>query len=264
MHIGAHPTVPQPTTPPQSQVSRGPGGEIVINAGAGDDKIAIARLAENIYGVRINGERHRFSRDEMRRLTVRGGAGKDQIRIAKNMDIPVRVEGNAGDDMIFNNANGAQISGGQGEDLILNRASGVLIQGGAQRDHIDSQGHFNTVRGGRGRDVLFSQGHHNHLAGGQGDDEINAVGNKNVLRGNAGADRMFAVGPENLAMGDAGWNHVGVLATLQPQLGGWQQPGAQARDLRSQPWGQNGFSNMRGVMQWAVELATALLFGGPR
>jgi Ca2+-binding RTX toxin-like protein len=225
-----NPQQPQHATEPP-QLTRDPNGPITLQAGAGNDRIRVLGLGDGRYGVTVNEHQFAFTREEMARLTIHAGDGDNDIRIHRNVDVPISVKSGAGNDRVFNASNGAMIDTGAGDDLIRNRAHGVKIHGGEGNDLIDHRGTGATLSGGAGDDQIRAFGEQNLVQGGDGHDALHAFGNGNYIRGGAGNDIGWVNGTGNRLEGNAGedalfasgaynqiqaqyqgqWDHVGVL-----------------------------------------------------
>ena len=251
----------------EANVRRNKDGQIILDAGAGNDRIDVARLKdrENFYGVTVNGQLHEFARKEMMRLTIKAGAGDDRVFVDPNVDVPIRVDAGRGNDRVINQANGARIDGGAGDDHLINFSSATHVRGGQGNDTVNSHGIFNTLEGGAGRDDIYSRGDADFVSGGAGNDKLNAWGSGNLIRGGRGNDYGFAFGPNNAVLGDGGWNQVGVLNPAaqndffqDPFIGQLLGALLQGALGNSGVWGSidRGFPG-----NWALDATAALLSG---
>lgn len=137
--------------------------QLELNLGRGHDDLSVRKLDNGRYRFDVidqsTGQRQIFDLrpDQVARLTVKMGKGRDKAVINSNVDIPFRLEGNRGRDEIHNAADGMELRGGRGGDYINNAGLGTHIVGGRGRDQIDDHGYGGTVnlRGG-GRDSYNS------------------------------------------------------------------------------------------------------------
>jgi Ca2+-binding RTX toxin-like protein len=198
----------------QASVSKDFGGNITLNAGCGADQIDVNRAANGLYNVSVNGQSFMFTREEMSRLTIKGGSGNDRINVGPGVDVPVKVDGGRGSDTLFNASHGSTIQGGTGRDEIRSFGSGNNIQGGWGNDFITSNGNFNQVGGGFGHDRIGAVGYGNNVQGGFGWDRIGVLGGGNVANGGFGFDSVSAYGPGNACFGGPGFDAVRNLGAL--------------------------------------------------
>ncbi len=107
-------------------------GTVTIDTGDGNDDVK-ASLNENTgeVTIEINGQKHTYSAEDAKNITIRTNGGNDRVEIDPNMQIPVTVEGGNGDD---------------------------FIQGGAGNDHLDGGAGNDEISGGKGRDMLVPGG----------------------------------------------------------------------------------------------------------
>jgi|JI10StandDraft_1071094.scaffolds.fasta_scaffold394679_2 Ca2+-binding RTX toxin-like protein len=204
----------------QASVSKDFGGNITLNAGCGADQIDVNRAANGLYNVSVNGQSFMFTREEMSRLTIKGGSGNDRINVGPGVDVPVKVDGGRGSDTLTNWSNGAKIDGGSGNDRIFNASHGSTIQGGTGRDEIRSFGSGNNIQGGWGNDFITSNGNFNQVGGGFGHDRIGAVGYGNNVQGGFGWDRIGVLGGGNVANGGFGFDSVSAYGPGNACFGG--------------------------------------------
>jgi Ca2+-binding RTX toxin-like protein len=107
------------------------GAKLTIDAGAGDDDIRVSKKGPDEYLVTVNGQEFTLTKEEMKNLEIKGGAGNDRIIIDPSVDVAIQVDGGKGDDQILNFADRTRITGGSGSDFILNTGKDVEIDRGA-------------------------------------------------------------------------------------------------------------------------------------
>ncbi len=228
----APPPAPPPDLATEASVNR-VGGKVVIDAGAGDDRIAVnqdAKTGDVI--VSVNGAERRFSGADRDNLVIRAGDGNDNVTVGNGVRVNLTLEGGNGNDTIAvdagvtreqtirGEAGDDNITGGGGADTIEAGAGNDTVNGGAGRDYINGSGGDDTLAGGDGDDVIYGgdgndsiagNAGNDYLEGSQGDDSIDGgegsdvlsggIGDDN-LRGGAGDDALYAgQGRDNIAGG---------------------------------------------------------------
>lgn len=131
------------------------GGRLELDLGRGNDNLHVRKLRNGLYRFdthdKTTGRRQRFdlTRDQVSRLTVKMGRGKDKAVIDASVDQPFSLQGNGGRDEIYNAAHGMRLDGGKRKDKIVNSGSFVHMRG----DRITDHGMYNSVDlRGSGRD----------------------------------------------------------------------------------------------------------------
>jgi hypothetical protein len=170
-------------------------GSVDISTGPGDDRITLRRENKDQYAVDIeDGERSEtllFERAGLRELTVHGGSGDDRLSVEEGFgDVPIRLDGEGGDDLFDNGSSGTTMSGGPGDDGFFNPEPGTSahLQGGGGDDEIINEAYLAQIDGGPGDDGVFSRGDGTVIRGGPGDDQIESHGEDVVVRGGGGSD----------------------------------------------------------------------------
>lgn len=187
------------------------GSDIVIDAGAGDDKIGVTQDAKGNVVVSVNGQSKTFSGADRDHLVIRAGDGNDSITVGKGVAVQLRIEGGAGNDTIevdknvkagqkiFGNDGDDKIQGGGGNDKIEAGAGNDTVDGGAGDDYINGSTGDDKLYGGAGNDVVYGgdgkdtlQGNagDDYLEGGKGDDSISGGAGKDVVSGGIGDDAL--------------------------------------------------------------------------
>lgn len=215
------------------------GGKIIIDAGAGDDRIGVSQNAgTGDITVSVNGATRTFTGADRDNLVIRAGDGNDRVTVGRGVTVQLTLEGGAGNDRIEVNENvatGQKIFGGAGDDRIQGGIGGDKIEadagndtvdGGAGDDYINgSLGNdrltgsagSDVIYGGDGRDTISGNAGTDYLEGGRGNDEISGGGDADVvsggtgddrLRGGAGNDRIYAGRGTDRIYGDSGSNTI--------------------------------------------------------
>lgn len=167
------------------------GDQVVIDAGAGADQVAVqvdpftGRLV-----VVVNGERRTFDRGTQ--LVLRTGEGDDQVFMAESLAVGVTVLGGTGHDRIRSGAGADRLLGGTGDDRVESGAGADFISLGDGNDYGYSFTGDDVITGGAGRDVIYGGAGHDRLSGGEDDD---------YLEGGTGNDRLGDVAGDDVLSG---------------------------------------------------------------
>jgi Ca2+-binding RTX toxin-like protein len=136
-----------------------------------------------------------------------GGDGNDIIDARATLYID-EIDGGAGDDTIYTNANGYSgfqstiVNGGDGNDSIT--ANGT-IDGGAGDDiiHVLDSGYSGPIAGDDGNDTIYGSSNADEIDGGAGNDNIDGGGGDDVLTGGSGDDVLTGgAGNDRFIVGD--------------------------------------------------------------
>ena len=167
---------------------------------------------DSSFVVAINGKSRTFRANDVRRVVVRLGRGADTFdylcvpgdfwrepdpiivdpgpgpivppRPVRFIDLPVRVEGGAGDDSVLGSNGNDTLIGGSGDDD---------LDGGFGNDNIRGEVGNDKLFGRDGQDRLDAGGGlRETLVGGGGDDRLRAQSDSLQALGGAGMDSLFA------------------------------------------------------------------------
>jgi hypothetical protein len=163
---------------------------IVINTGAGDDKIEISQRNDGSLNADINGQIFHIVLAEGQQLAIRSGDGHDRIVAADNVTIGMDVRGGGGDDTITTGQGADRVDGGLGDDAILTKAGRDDVFGNSGNDEIDAGVGHDQAHGGDGNDVLKGSFGRDYLDGGQGKDVIEGGSANDILVGGQGNDTL--------------------------------------------------------------------------
>ena len=180
---------------PRIQVTSG-GNVLTVNAdifvvsidmGAGDDLVTIGDLAGVSQTV----------------LTIAGGEGHDTLDASAGVlgSVRLRLNGDAGNDLILGSVNDDTIDGGDGRDTLLGGSGNDTLFGGADNDAINGQAGDDSVTGddgndslagGDGKDTLRGGLGNDSLTGQLGDDSLDGAEGRDTLNGGDGNDSLDA------------------------------------------------------------------------
>jgi uncharacterized repeat protein (TIGR01451 family) len=87
-----------------------------------------------------------FDADDINRIVVLTGDGNDKVTVARNIKVPVLIDGGAGND---------KLKGGRGADIILGAEGNDKLQGGRGRDLLIGGEGSDRIVGNSGDDLLI-------------------------------------------------------------------------------------------------------------
>ena len=192
------------------------GNQIVIDAGVGDDKIAITQNAKTgEVTVNVNGASKTFSKADSENLIVKAGDGNDTINVGKGVTVKLRLEGEKGNDtiavdkdviarqFISGGDGGDTLTGGAGADKIEAGAGDDTVDGGLGDDYINGSKGKDTLKGGIGNDVIYGGDDNDSIDGGDGNDYLEGSKGNDTIAGGKGTDVLSGgIGDDTLRGGD--------------------------------------------------------------
>ena len=148
--------------------------------------------------------------------------GKDKVKIDKNLDKPVTLDGGEGNDKLEGGAAGDKLVGGPGndklkgnggDDSMFGEDGDDKLNGSDGNDLLDGGAGNDKLKGGDGTDNLLGGGDDDKLDGGMDDDVLDGGAGNDVLLGGRGLDtmaggdgndRMFGNGEDDALSGGDG------------------------------------------------------------
>jgi uncharacterized delta-60 repeat protein len=124
------------------------------------------------------------------RIVANGGAGNDLIVADEQMDLPVQLFGNAGNDTLRGSGGNDNLDGGDGNDLLDGREGNDSLVGGGGMDVLRGGKGNDSLCGGEGNDLLVGDDGNDMLFGGGGTDILHGGKGNDTLNGGAGKDYM--------------------------------------------------------------------------
>jgi len=193
------------------------GGQVIIDAGKGDDQIGVSQDAKGNVTVTVNGESQTFSGADRNNLVIRAGEGNDNIWVDENVTVNLRLAGGDGDDFIRGGGGHDKLEGGAGNDRLHGNGGNDYINGSVGDDIIYGDTGNDTVYGGDGADTLYGNDGNDYLEGSKGNDTVygndgndtisGGIGDDN-LNGNYGDDVLYAGQGTDTLNGDDGNNRI--------------------------------------------------------
>jgi hypothetical protein len=193
-------------------------GELQVVGTHGNDWVEINEACRKLYKVHADflpGRCHylTFNAADVESIRVLLGDGNDHATVAGNIELPLTIDGGAGDDhlnggrgpvvliggagndKLFGSSSSDEIYGDDGNDVIFGRGGADLLDAGAGNDIVHGSWGNETILGGDGNDVLFGDG---------GNDAINAGAGDDLVFGGRGDDKIWGGDGNDLLAGGPG------------------------------------------------------------
>lgn len=166
------------------------GHDVTVKGGAGNDQIFADTSATRTVLYGENGGDTIVSAASY--VTIDGGAGDDFIGSGESTSTYLYISGGKGDDSIVAAAAKNTMKGGAGDDRIVSNGKNALVYGDSGNDYITSNGASAKIYGGAGIDIIESYGSSAKIDGGAGYDLIISMGKKAYVDGGKDADIIAA------------------------------------------------------------------------
>lgn len=184
------------------------GNQVIIDAGAGDDKIGVTQDAAGNVTVEVNSKKQTFTGKDKDNLVIKAGDGNDTITVSKDVTVRLTLEGGGDNDEIEvdeDSTTGHTIDGGDGKDD---------INGGVGDDYLEGGKGDDSIAGSAGKDVLSGGIGDDTLKGGDGDDVIYAGQGKDKISGEQGNNKIFAQKGDTIEKNSKGVTNTTVIVQL--------------------------------------------------
>lgn len=215
------------------EVRLGENQELTIRSGAGNDTINVAS------NVKVN-------------IVVDGGAGDDKIATGAGNDRIDGGLGNdtvatgAGRDDLFGNSGDDRLDAGTGDDVVYGGDGADSLGGGDGVDFLEGGQGQDTLEGGAGKDMLSGGLDDDTLRGGDGDDAVYTGAGKDTVDNRSGHDTVYAQQASDLINAATGARNTVINVEISASKGVTiegsdafkQRVGAEIEFLRSSPNGQ--------------------------
>jgi len=87
---------------------------------------------------------------------VNAGGGDDRVAVARDIEVPVTMRGGGGDDFLLGGAGPDKLIGGSGDDRLVGGRGDDLLYGGPGADVLIGGPGNDVLRGGEGEDELIA------------------------------------------------------------------------------------------------------------
>src|SRR5207253_616523 len=152
----------------------------------------------------FNGTNMRFAKAGITRIVISGGRGDDFLSNGV-LDIPAKIGGGDGDDVLSGGLGNDSLNGGAGDDRLYGQPGDDVLDGGLGDDIMIGGDGTNTLsyashNSGVTADLASGTGGNakehdtfsdiQNLVGGHGDDQLFGDDNSNIIRGGDGNDSI--------------------------------------------------------------------------
>ena len=188
-------------------------GELQVVGTHGNDRVDINQVGKKLYKVHADflpGRCHfaTFDVADVESIRVLLGDGNDHASIADNIDLPVVVDGGAGNDHLNAGRDPAVLIGGDGNDKLFGSGANDKILGGNGNDVIFGSCGNDTILGGDGNDWIFGGRGNDVLDGGNVSDLLIGGHGNDILRGGPGNDMLIGGTGHDTLDGGSGNNRL--------------------------------------------------------
>jgi len=156
--------------------------------------------------VNDNGIVRRFTGSSVRRISVTGGLGDDDIEVSQRIGLPASIFGEAGWDTLVGGSGNDRIFGNDGADSLVGGSGNDILNGGGSDDRIFGNDGDDNLYGSTGDDTLDGGWGDDDLFGDRGDDDLYGGDDNDSLRGGTGDDLLDGGYDNDTLLGDAGWD----------------------------------------------------------
>jgi Ca2+-binding RTX toxin-like protein len=200
------------------------GWQLVFNASDADDQIQMSRSGDTYFfwanreiatgsgcwrPVPTEGKLAQCTAVGVGQIVVWAHGGDDGVNtLTPNMNTPLFMSGEAGNDTLLGQDGNDVILGGSGNDTLIGFAGNDEIFGNDGNDAIFASAGDDTVYGDAGNDQLVGDDGHDTIEGGTGADEINGGTGEDVLLGQDQDDQLFGGEHHDRVDGGSGNNLV--------------------------------------------------------
>lgn len=185
------------------------GNTLTLETSDKSDVIHISQDPNGQLQVTVNGQEYTFNGNKRSpnnpssedvppqfRLHIKSGAGNDNITLAPDVTVDVKIEAGDGDDTVQTEGGNPDIYGGRGNDTIRLGKGGGYVEGNDGDDTIIGGSGPSVMYGNKGNDRLYAgagpTSKKSHLDGGEGDDQLYAGDGHTVINGGDGNDQIVA------------------------------------------------------------------------
>ena len=149
-----------------------------------------------------------FDLKEVERIHIALGDGNDRVTIAGNVDLPVFIDGGAGDDSLQAGRGPTTLIGGEGNDRLFGGCGDDVLIGGSGNDYLSGGWGDDRLYGGEGDDRLYGGAGNDILKGRSGNDYLEGDSGDDRLYGGSGDDRLYGGSGNDVLRGGSGIDYL--------------------------------------------------------
>jgi Ca2+-binding RTX toxin-like protein len=151
------------------------------------DVVTISKTSTGRIDVSVNGVHQTFRGKSVRNIVVNAGRGDDSVAVGNdNHGIGVQrsIDGGLGNDTLVGGKGEDSITGDAGDDLLDGREGNDIEDGGDDNDTVVGGAGDDSLTGDIGDDSLNGGDGNDHCDGGDGNDDVNGdIGDDSVVGG---------------------------------------------------------------------------------
>ena len=184
--------------------------QVVRNTTDDADPISASGCTENTAG-------EDYTCTGVNTLVVDGAGENDDLDASAVSDIPVTMNGGAGDDDLDTGDAADVMSGGAGDDDLVTAGGADKLDGGDGADFLDGEAEGDELNGGSGGDIALGGASDDVVNGGTGDDVVLGDSGNDRLSGEAGDDRLFGDDDNDDITGGDGYDEANGSLSMGPR-----------------------------------------------
>lgn len=200
------------------------GTRLTYNAGSGDKEFggALSSLSSPTLTINCSSSSSSSVNDiiidsslnssGLTRITMNLNGGADSAD-ASGTDIPVVLNGGAGNDVLIGGSGADDLNGGDGIDDLSGNGGDDYCLGGNGNDSISGGNDQDNVNGQAGDDVLMGDEGNDFVIGGAGRDYVDGGGGANIVKGQGGRDTIVSGSWSGLVDAFNGWRALSLSET---------------------------------------------------
>ena len=195
-------------------------GTLSVVGTTGNDTISVNLSGMQVVA-KLNATTKSFAKASVKKLSLAGDAGADNISVGATLVVPATIKGGPGNDTLKGGGGNDVIDGGTGADDVRggpgsdtadysSRSKPLYVQvedvanDGEVNEKDNVHSDVENLTGGSAADRLLGNNSNNVLVGGGGNDDLRGFGGNDTLRGGDGGDQLDGGAGNDTLYGDGG------------------------------------------------------------
>jgi Ca2+-binding RTX toxin-like protein len=145
---------------------------LTVTGTSANDVIVLTVASKTQYSITLNGQQSKFATSKVKSIVIDAGAGNDKINVKAAIAAKVSLIGGDGNDTITGGGGAESITGGAGDDSLSGGAGNDTVRGGAGSDFILGGAGNDKLFGDAGDDYIYGDAGNDTLNGGDGNDTL--------------------------------------------------------------------------------------------